>query len=124
MIIKDLKGDELDAAVAQCLDLDVRLAPGVGTMYLIYRDGFVDGMLPKYSTVWNEGGPIIQEMMKNGMEILALDEQYQDRLPIFKATIDRWETVYRGDTVLETGLRCFVAKVIGDEDKLMERLTK
>jgi len=48
------------------------------------------------------------------MLIERVDPDYLN-LPKFKATLERWESVYRGDTLLVTTCRCYVAHKLGTE---------
>ena len=74
-----------------------------------------------YSKYWRFGGPIIEKMMLAGFLIEAVDPNYVT-LPPFKCSSDRWETLYRGDTMLIAAMRCYVASKLGDEVDIPDRL--
>ena len=67
-----------------------------------------------FSTDWAAGGPLHEECIAAGMLIERVDPDYLN-LPKFKATLERWESVYRGDTLLVTTCRCYVAHKLGTE---------
>jgi hypothetical protein len=120
MDITKLGGSALDHAVALCLGIDARLDP-TGDIHLIYKDGFVDGVLPKYSESWTYSGHIIENLIEKGLLIEAVDKSYKN-IPKFRASMNKWDNIYRGDTVLEAALRCFVATEMGDEKDILAKL--
>ncbi|MBU9199857.1 DUF2591 domain-containing protein [Burkholderia multivorans] len=109
---KKVKADELsdrllDWAVAQCVGEEFKQKvtyDGIGNEYPATR----------YSSDWDQGGPILERCMREGLLVQAVDAQYQT-LPAFKATFDNWESVYRGDSMLVAGFRCFVGHTLGRE---------
>ena len=74
--------------------------------------------LPKYSTDWSKGGPII-ERERVGVE------PYVNRLGKWRAmftTRTKQELRYYGPTPLIAAMRCYVASKLGDEVEIPEEL--
>jgi hypothetical protein len=70
------------------------------------------------STNWLEGGPIFERLIFQGMLIeKAGTEKEQCR-----ATLDKWESVFYGDTPLIAAMRCYVANELGEEVKIPSKL--
>jgi hypothetical protein len=67
-----------------------------------------------YSTIWTRGGDFVEQCIESDMLIERVDPQFKN-VPKFKATLDRWESVYRGDSVLVAVCRCYVASKLGVE---------
>lgn len=96
MKTSELTGAALDWAVAKC--------EGV----LFPRS------VPKYSTDWAQGGPIIEE----GLFRVSPDSQHGWRCnPYMDAT------EYYGPTPLSAAMRCYVASMLGDEVEIPKELT-
>jgi len=76
------------------------------------------------SSSWDRGGPVLEWALKEGMQVVAIDQEYRATIPLFKATFDGWQTCIRGDTVLEATCRCIVAKKLGAEFELPKRKAK
>ena len=102
----ELIGDPLDWAVAKALG-----PAGAEEAWL--RDRTI-GYLPCFSRLWNRGGWLLEECVAHGMLIERVDPQYE-HLPKFKATLDKWQSVYRGDTLLVAVCRAYVAYNLGTE---------
>lgn len=108
----ELIGDPLDWAVAKALgaamsDADFWLkVHRCDTCY-------------SYSGFWEAGGELLEQCVEQGMLVERVDPQYKD-LQKFKATFDRWETVYRADELLVAVCRCFVAHKLGLEVDIPE----
>jgi Protein of unknown function (DUF2591) len=121
MLIKtsELIGKALNWAVAKCL-------PNTGLSSTHYwtstPDGDDDFLIPERSTDWNHGGPILQQLMLDGMLLEAVDLHYRDRMPAFKTTLTRWNDVYRGETPLIATMRCYVASKMGNEVDIPKEL--
>lgn len=64
------------------------------------------------STLWSQGGPMIERLLTEGLLMAATDPNYS-KLEKFKASLDKWETVYRGNTPLIAVMRCYVARQLG-----------
>jgi hypothetical protein len=113
MKTSELTGAALDWAVAKCeemLHLD-----NAETWLRDYRIGFST----RYSTVWSQGGPIIER------EGIGLD-QYAD-YPKWQAFTPAPEQpsghcVCNGPTPLLAAMRCYVASKLGDEVDVPEEL--
>jgi hypothetical protein len=102
----ELSGVALNWAVSKARGLKVDPAAWL----TVYR---VDSMY-NFSTDWTAGGPLLEECIEAGMLIERVDPRYLN-VPKFKATLERWESVHRGDTLLVTTCRCYVAQKLGPE---------
>jgi hypothetical protein len=102
-------------------ELDYLLACSKGEAAVIYggmcqvRTG-VDGDVERfesrsYVNDYERGGPLLADMILQGLLIERCDPGYA--LPAFKATMDGWNTVHRGDALLATAARSFVASTMG-----------
>lgn len=145
MKTSELPGAALDWAVAKCeemLHLD-----NAESWLRDHRIGFST----RYSTVWSQGGPIIE---REGITIIRLDDQHipdakgfwtGEKVPEWGAVIgdrhspeeqygsqgDYWGRSYHvdgnavcGQTPLIAAMRCYVASKLGDEIDIPEELTK
>ncbi|WP_434716016.1 phage protein NinX family protein [Paraburkholderia sp. A3RO-2L] len=103
----ELTGRALDWAVARCLGEqfdEKETFDGIGNAYPATR----------YSSDWDQGGPLVERCMREGLLVQAVDPQYET-LPAFKATFDGWQSVYRADSMLVAVCRCFVGRKLGSE---------
>lgn len=102
-------------------ELDFLLACHKGEAAVLYggmcqvRTGF-DGDVERYESRsyvndYARGGPLLADMILQGLLIERCDPGYA--LPAFKATMDGWSTVQRGDALLATAARSFVASTMG-----------
>lgn len=114
---KDLIGPALDWAVAKCEGLHVLDA---------MRRPLVDGVAwasdtGKYSpsTDWDQGGPIIERLIVEGLWLQSHPE-YPEK---FLATMDHYLTKFYGPTALIAAMRCYVASKLGEEIDIPEELT-
>lgn len=103
----ELIGDPLDWAVAKALGPE-----GAEDVWLRNR---TIGYLPCFSRLWDRGGWLLEECVDHGMLIERVDPQYGDKLPKFKVTLDKWQSVYRGETLLVAVCRAYVAYKLGTE---------
>ena len=106
----ELSGDALDWAVAK-----IEIAREQGAKKWVLDDlekGVLHGQ--RYSTDWLWAGTVMEELMLKGLLIEAVDPNYTT-LPAFKCSLDRWETIYRGDTVPVAIMRCYAASEFGEE---------
>lgn len=71
--------------------------------------------LPKYSTDWSEGGPIIER------ERITIDPF--DDFPNWCATIPGHQYRVYDPALLIAAMRCYVASKLGDEVEIPEELT-
>ena len=124
---KDLICTALDWAVADLLGYK----PEVCSCGPLFSKGYyapvVRYKLFSPTTNWKHGGPILEWLVKNGMLLEAIDEGYTagaNPLPAFKATLTKWETVARGDTILLAALRCFVELKCGIDADIPEKLAQ
>lgn len=111
---KDLTGEALDWAVAKCWE------PGGDEVR--WLKSLKEGRAPFFSLKWQFGGALFEECLDQGMLIERVDPCYDGKMPKFKATSDRWETLYRGDTPLLAACRAFVAKHLGEEIEVPEEV--
>jgi len=118
----DLTGPALDWAVAKCEGYKKRGALRIvgGKPVVPCLDGGGQGYTP--STSWALGGPILKRLMLDGMLLEAVDHEYRESMPAFKATLTRWRTLSRADTPLEAAMRCYVASNLGSEVDVPEAL--
>jgi hypothetical protein len=70
--------------------------------------------ITRYSSDFKISGPILENLLLDGLKIEAVDKEHRAQFPAFKATLNNWETVIRGDTILITALRCLVVQHYGE----------
>ena len=70
--------------------------------------------IPRYSTDWSQGGPIIER------ERITIDPF--DDFPNWCATIPGHQYRVYGPTLLIAAMRCYVASKLGDEVEIPEEL--
>jgi hypothetical protein len=104
----ELKGTPLDWAISKALGRVTENSHWHWRKVHLVSDEY------SYSTMWARGGDFVEQCIESGMLIEHVDPQY-GTLPKFKATLDRWESVYRADSVLVVVGRCFVATKLGLE---------
>ena len=113
MKIKDLTGAALDWAVAKCEGRE----PFINTPYdgCSYTDGG-RGFVRRYSTVWEEGGPIIER------ERISIRQW--TNVPIVHAYMPQDNAPWQSDgtSPLIAAMRCYVASKLGDEVDVPEEL--
>ncbi|KVP65605.1 hypothetical protein [Burkholderia ubonensis] len=102
----ELIGDPLDWAVAKALGPTGEEWNWLKNRQLGYEVSF--------SRLWERGGWLLEQCIADGMLVERVDPQYKN-LQKFKATLDRWESVYRADTVLVAVCRCLIAHKLGLE---------
>lgn len=113
MKTSELTGAALDWAVAGCLGFET-LSDGISW---IIDDRGRYKQLPKYSTDWAQGGPIIERE-------IAKIERFSDSLWEATAfTKNAQDFVKDGPTPLIAAMRCYVASKLGDEVELPEELS-
>ncbi len=107
----DLIGLSLDWAVAQAFNLSSSV-----DISRVFFDGDNVGHWMDWnpSVNWTQGGPFLTKLLEDGLLIMAVDENYRKKMPTFKASLTKWETVYRGETPLIAAFRCYVASIFGD----------
>jgi hypothetical protein len=116
MKTRDLYGPALDWAVWNCTGGAAaypKTASGK-TFLKLWKGNSTKHIHP--STDWNQGGPIIDWMMMEGVT--------------FSVSVDGWVTArfctenktYTGDTLLIAAMRCCVAYKLGDEVEIPEEL--
>lgn len=115
VLTSEISGLALNWAVAQ---IDGKAKFGIrgvfdGDLFLWADEEHLDDFLAKYNT-WLKGGPLYEQMLLDGMLLEAVDVQYRGRMPPFKATTDKWHSVYRGSTPVEAALRALVAREFGE----------
>jgi hypothetical protein len=102
----ELKGSALNWAVSTALGL-VTDTHEWRRVYLVCDEY-------DYATSWTRGGAFVEQCIASGMLIESVDPEYKD-LPKFKATLNRWESVFRAESVLVAVCRCYVASKLGAE---------
>lgn len=102
----ELIGNPLDWAVAFSL--------GGAAMANAWLNDRKRGYLSCFSRQWDYGGGLLEQCVENGMLIERVDPQYDGKLPKYRVSLDRWATVYHGDTLLVAVCRCYVAYKMGD----------
>jgi hypothetical protein len=112
MNIYELSGAALDWAVAKCEGFE---AFTDGISWIIDHAGSYQP-LPKYSSDWAQGGPIIER------ELIRLDTACNYTDGKWKARIDSVGGWWPGETPLIAAMRCYVASKLGDEIELPEEL--
>lgn len=110
----DLTGAALDWAVATCEGLPP-FSDGVS--WIVDREGTY-AQLPKYSTDWAQGGPIIERYCIN---LFRLDPKTEEDNRFWLAHIDGIYCRY-GVSALQAAMRCFVASCLGDEVDVPDEL--
>jgi hypothetical protein len=142
-----LTGAALDYAVALCEALDVYMAVPGGHAAHITSDG-KRGSVPKYSTCWAHGGPIIE---REKISLIRADDDYAtdsrgytttERIPVWAAEHGGGHSVYScyegqhyepqyevsedscsyGPTALIAAMRCFVLRRKGLEVSVPDSL--
>jgi hypothetical protein len=112
----EMNGAALNWAVSKARGIDV---DPVAWLKVYRVDSTYD-----FSTDWAAGGPLHAECIEAGMLLERVDPRYLS-IPKFKATFERWESVHRGDTLLVTTCRCYVAHELGTEvdvpDEVLEQ---
>lgn len=103
----ELIGDPLDWAVAKALGPE-----GHEASWLHDR---TRGYLTCFSRLWDKGGWLLEQCVEHGMLIERVDPQYDGKLPKFKASLDHWNSAYRGDQLLVAVCRAYVAYNLGTE---------
>jgi hypothetical protein len=126
MKTSELTGAALDWAVAKCLVADgfggkeVRLmkyGPLFGKGYLWPTLGFTR---VRASTDWSQGGPIIERLYGEGLELVKTD--WPETANKFRASLDSPNKFLFGPTPLIAAMRCYVASKLGDEVAVPEAL--
>lgn len=121
----ELKGAALDRAVARCEGWEENDHPK-NLLKKINLRGVMQYEAPrKYSTSWNEGGPIIERyviQVERGCDAyVAYTNKYwwaeEDG-----GTERRSETTTEGGDYLEAAMRCYVASKLGDEVEVPDEL--
>ena len=107
--INELQGAALDWAVAKCEGFEPFTD---GISWIIDDDGAYK-QLPKYSTDWSQGGPIIER------ERIRLDPR-----GVWVAGHDSSNDEYSGPTPLIAAMRCYVASKLGDEVEVPENIER
>lgn len=113
----ELTGLAFDWAVAKCLGFE----PFTDGISWIIDHAGVYQPLPKYSSDWSQGGPIIE---RKGISI-RYDEK--DARGAWYAVMGKYRFLNpdhegSGPTPLVAGMRCFVASEYGDEVEIPEEL--
>lgn len=108
----------LAKGLTQNVDLNQTYAGADGRKYICLQGGFTVNYLD-----WSQGGKILEELMLQGMLLEAVDPSYRlsGMLP-FKATLTKWGTVYRAESMLLAALRCHIASILGDEVEVPDSL--
>ncbi|MDO8416539.1 MAG: DUF2591 family protein [Agitococcus sp.] len=70
---------------------------------------------PLFSTDWAVGGPILGQLIEEGLLVMARDKNWAtaQKYPL-KASFDNWETASYGNTPLVTALRCYITREYGE----------
>lgn len=101
-----LSGDLLDWAVVHALN-----APEMEEAWLRDRRR---GYPHSFSRDWDKGGWLVEQCVKNGMLLESVDPQYREKMPFFKASLNKWESIFRSDTILEVTCRTYVGHKLGE----------
>lgn len=119
MKTSELTGAALDWAVAKALGHKVGL---VNTrrgpepcVWVDSYEGDVDLPVPKYSTDWAQGGPIIER------ENIGVGREWDNGEWLASSYAEN-APVYKGPTPLSAAMRCYVASKLGDEIELPAEL--
>lgn len=104
--ICELDGSALDWAVAKCLGFKP-FSDGIS--WLIDDNGYKQ--IPKYSTNWAQGGPIIE---REGIDITRHENGWYTWFNYETKAGERAESDGIGNTPLVAAMRCFVASRLGD----------
>ena len=109
----ELIGRPLDWAVAKCAGVKVRLSP---TGFLTYSDRSVptgpQGRVYEPSTVWDQGGPIIEQMSKGTFFFMENDGK---NYHVAYSETNHDNAHGYGSTILTAAMRGYVASKLGDE---------
>ena len=82
--------------------------------------------LPRYSTDWSQGGPIIERMFSLGLRLHTNEFMPRKDGPLLIAASlngDAHAGFYFGPTALIAAIRCDVASKLGDEVEVPEELS-
>ena len=116
----DLSGNALDYAVAVCEGYTIKIPSHTKNWtnkWLLFTDHLgQDHHLPKWTTDWSQGGPIIER------EIYSL-KRYGLENKEFRA-VSREGIGMDGLTPLIAAMRCYVASKLGDTVEIPEELVK
>lgn len=107
-------GIVLDWFVAECLGLDVGFVSGRPCHWKDTYVGMDDFMIPKYSSDWSVGGPLVAQFIGEGMDIVRVDPAYVT-LPKYRATMDKWHHTNYNNDFLECVMICYVSSKLGYE---------
>ena len=80
--------------------------------------------LPRYSTEWAQGGPIIDRMVRGHFFLIADDLHPidADRIHVAYGATEHQNFQGHGPTLLIAAMRCYVASKLGDEVEIQEEL--
>lgn len=117
----NLIGTALDWVVAKCEghDLNGPYACFDGAFCLREPDGSDGDVCPEYSSNWEDGGPIITEMLGQGL-ILQGDPEGDSGFECYASL--PYRHIKFGPTPLVAAMRCYVASKLGDEIEIPEGL--
>ena len=113
---QDLIGPALDWAVDE--------AQGQGSTYLKWWNAGGDKrftyceIMRAYSTDWSQGGPIIDAMFKDGLQLSQAGTGAGNQ----RCWASRKERYWHGPTPLIAAMRCYVASKLGDEVDIPDEL--
>ena len=116
--VSDATGVVLDWLVAKCEGAPTEIIPADGQLGAFWI-GKGDNARA-YSTKWAAGGPIIDELLRSGLNItqggpLAAN----DRVWVYRKETNRF---YHGATLLIAAMRCYVASKLGDTVEVPDEL--
>lgn len=73
---------------------------------------------PRYSTDWQQGGPIIE---REGISIIQSNDQWEANS---RYDVDEYYRIEFGPIPLIAAMRCYVASKLGDEVEIPEELAQ
>ena len=111
MKTSELQGAALDWAVAKADGLEFVVMDG--GVFIPDWEGVDDPYKYQPSTIWDDGGPIID---RENIEVFSRNEMW------FAYSSLSVPQDFHGDTPLIAAMRCFVASQLGDEVSIPEEL--
>jgi hypothetical protein len=114
MKTSELQGAALDWAVAKADGLEFMVING--GVFIPDEDGVDEPYQYRPSTVWDDGGPIIDR------EGIALQMHFGDWIALPYDSAFSEEAYQQGPTPLIAAMRCYVASQLGDEVSIPEEL--
>jgi hypothetical protein len=113
----DLTGPALDWAVAKCEGDEYTAESGVNGIGMEYE-------ATRYSTDWSQGGPIVDKMIVEGMEVWQGNLDLKDNPVVcILEILNGKKYIGQGTTLLIAAMRCYVLYKLGEEVEVPSELS-